>query len=99
MGHASRMMALSGRLRQGGCELRLSSSSEATGYIRRQGYECNDIPLVDVVFTDTGNFSATHTMKVAPWLILKVFQQMGLEARNIIRFGPDAVRATHRCPP
>jgi len=84
-------MALSGALRQEGCELRLSSSSEAVGYIRRQGYTCNDIPLVDVVFTETGNFSATRTMKVAPWLILKVFQQTGLEARNIMGFGPDAV--------
>ncbi|MDA4135856.1 MAG: hypothetical protein OK449_02500 [Thaumarchaeota archaeon] len=91
LGHASRMMAVSQRLVNEGCKVRFSSSSEATGYIRKQGFACNDIPLVDVVFTETGNFSATHTMKVAPWLILKVFQQAGMEARNIMRFRPDVV--------
>jgi UDP-N-acetylglucosamine--N-acetylmuramyl-(pentapeptide) pyrophosphoryl-undecaprenol N-acetylglucosamine transferase len=91
LGHASRMMAVSQRLVNEGCKVMFSSSSEATGYIRKHGFACNDIPLVDVVFTETGNFSATHTMKVAPWLILKVFQQAGMEARNIIRFRPDVV--------
>jgi UDP-N-acetylglucosamine--N-acetylmuramyl-(pentapeptide) pyrophosphoryl-undecaprenol N-acetylglucosamine transferase len=91
LGHASRIMGVSKRLAEEGCELRFSSSSESTGYIRRQGYPCNDIPLVDVVFTDTGNFSATETMKVAPWLFVKVFKQAGMEARNMLSFRPDVV--------
>jgi UDP-N-acetylglucosamine--N-acetylmuramyl-(pentapeptide) pyrophosphoryl-undecaprenol N-acetylglucosamine transferase len=91
LGHASRMMAVSRRLTREGCELQFSSSDESTQYIRRQGFRCNDIPLVDVVFTDTGSFSAKLTMKVAPWLFVKVFKQAGLEARNIMRFRPDVV--------
>ena len=91
LGHATRMMAVSRRLIEEGCELRFSSSSEATQYIRGQGFACNDIPLVDVVFTDTGSFSAKETMKIAPWLFVKVFKQAGVEARNIIRFRPDVV--------
>jgi UDP-N-acetylglucosamine--N-acetylmuramyl-(pentapeptide) pyrophosphoryl-undecaprenol N-acetylglucosamine transferase len=91
LGHASRMMAVSRILAQGGCELGFSSSSEATGYIRKQGFRCNDLPPVDVVFTETGNFSATDTMRMAPWLFLKVFKQAGMEARNMTRFRPDVV--------
>jgi UDP-N-acetylglucosamine--N-acetylmuramyl-(pentapeptide) pyrophosphoryl-undecaprenol N-acetylglucosamine transferase len=91
LGHATRMMAVIRRLRQEGCELMCSSSDEATGYLRMQGLACNDIPLVDVVFTENGNFSATDTMKIAPWLILKVFKQVGIEARNMIQFRPDVL--------
>ncbi|MDA4113174.1 MAG: hypothetical protein OK474_03925 [Thaumarchaeota archaeon] len=91
LGHATRMMAVVRRLQQDGCDLMCSSSEEATGYLRMQGLACNDIPLVDVVFTENGNFSATDTMKVAPWLILKVFKQVGIEARNMIRFRPDVL--------
>lgn len=91
LGHASRMMAVSRRLVQEGCELQFSSSGESTRYVRRQGYRCNDIPLVDVVFTDSGSFSAKETMKVAPWLFVKVFKQAGVEARNMMRFGPEVV--------
>jgi UDP-N-acetylglucosamine--N-acetylmuramyl-(pentapeptide) pyrophosphoryl-undecaprenol N-acetylglucosamine transferase len=91
LGHATRMMAVIQRLKREGFEVRCSSSEEATGYLRAHGVECNDIPLVDVVFTDNGNFSATDTMKVAPWLFMKVFGQTGIEARNMMRFRPDVV--------
>lgn len=91
LGHASRMMAVGRGLVTEGCDVRFSSSSEATGYIRKQGYACNDVPLVDVVFTEAGNFSATDTMRVSPWLLLKLCKQTGLEVRNIVGFRPDAV--------
>ena len=91
LGHASRLMAVSRNLVGEGCELRFSSSGESREYIRRQGFVCNDIPLVDVVFTDTGVFSAKETLKVAPLLFVRVFQQAGIEARNILNFRPDVV--------
>jgi UDP-N-acetylglucosamine--N-acetylmuramyl-(pentapeptide) pyrophosphoryl-undecaprenol N-acetylglucosamine transferase len=91
LGHATRMMSVSKELVDEGWQLDFSSSSEATSYIRKQGFACNDIPLVDVVFTKDGNFSATDTMRLAPFLFLKVFQQAGIEARNMIRFRPDVV--------
>jgi UDP:flavonoid glycosyltransferase YjiC (YdhE family) len=85
------MMAVGRRLADDGCETRFSSSGEATEFIRKNGFICNDIPLVDVVFSDTGVFSATATMKVAPWLLLMVFKQVGVEAKNMMRFRPDVV--------
>ena len=91
LGHATRMMAVIRRLQGEGWDVMCSSSEEATGYLRAQGLACNDIPLVDVVFTENGNFSATDTMKVAPWLFLKVFKQTGIEARNMMRFRPEVV--------
>jgi UDP:flavonoid glycosyltransferase YjiC (YdhE family) len=91
LGHASRMTAVGQKLLEEGCPVRFSSSGEATAYLRQGGFRCNDIPLVDVVFTDNGNFSATETMKVAPWLFVRMLQQTGIEARNMIDFGPDVV--------
>lgn len=91
LGHASRMMAVARRLTEAGAAVHFSSSQEAAQYIRRQGFACDEIPLVDVAFTETGSFSATETMKVTPWLFVKVLQQTGMEARNIMRFGPVAV--------
>jgi UDP-N-acetylglucosamine--N-acetylmuramyl-(pentapeptide) pyrophosphoryl-undecaprenol N-acetylglucosamine transferase len=91
LGHASRLMAVSKRLTRQGCSLQFSSSGESRDYILRQGFACNEIPLVDVVFTDTGIFSAKETLKVAPLLFVKVFQQVGVEARNMVRFKPDVV--------
>ena len=91
LGHASRMTAVGKRLIYDGCEVRFSSSGDATTYLRQVGFACDDIPLVDVVFTENGNFSATDTMRVAPWLMLRMMQQTGIEARNMIRFDPEVV--------
>jgi len=85
------MTAVGQKLLEDGCELQFSSSGEATAYLRRRNFSCNDIPLVDVVFTENGTFSATETMKFAPWLFVKMMKQTGIEGRNMIRFGPDVV--------
>jgi UDP-N-acetylglucosamine--N-acetylmuramyl-(pentapeptide) pyrophosphoryl-undecaprenol N-acetylglucosamine transferase len=91
LGHAVRMLSVSKALMDEGCELDFSSSREATWFLRKQGYRCNDLPLVDVVFTETGSFSAKETMKLAPFLFARLYQQVGMEGRNLIRFKPDVV--------
>jgi UDP-N-acetylglucosamine--N-acetylmuramyl-(pentapeptide) pyrophosphoryl-undecaprenol N-acetylglucosamine transferase len=91
LGHASRMTAVGRRLVEDGDMVQFASSGGAAAYLRQNGFDCVDVPLVDVVFTENGNFSATETMKVAPWLFLKILHQTGLEARNMVRFAPDVV--------
>jgi UDP-N-acetylglucosamine--N-acetylmuramyl-(pentapeptide) pyrophosphoryl-undecaprenol N-acetylglucosamine transferase len=85
------MLPVASRLAALGCDLCFSSSGEVTRFIRQQGFRCNDLPLVDVVFTDSGSFSAKATAKYAPLIFGRLFKQVGMEARNLIAFGAEAV--------
>jgi len=89
MGHASRMAALAERLVASGNEVMFSSSGEVTKWLRAKGYNCNDVPLVDVVFTDTGSFSAKETMKFFPIINARMSRQVVKEIGNLARFAPD----------
>jgi len=91
MGHASRMSALAERLVASGERVEFSSSGEVTRWLRARGFQCNDVPLVDVVFTETGSFSATKTMGASPVLVGRSYKQLVSEVRNIERFSPDIV--------
>ena len=89
MGHGSRMAALAERLVASGNEVMFSSSGEVTKWLRAKGYPCNDVPLVDVVFTDAGSFSAKETMKFFPIIMARMSKQVDREVGNIARFAPD----------
>ena len=91
MGHASRMDALAKDLVAEGHKVSFSSSGEVTGWLRSEGYDCNEIPLVDVVFTPQGNFSATATLRLSPVILWHFCQQIKNEVANIARFAPDVV--------
>jgi UDP-N-acetylglucosamine--N-acetylmuramyl-(pentapeptide) pyrophosphoryl-undecaprenol N-acetylglucosamine transferase len=91
MGHASRMAALAERLVASGNEVMFSSSGEVTHWLRSRGYRCNDVPLVDVVFTEAGSFSAKETMKFFPLIMARSCKQLQQEVGNLMRFKPDAV--------
>jgi len=91
MGHASRMAALAGELTASGDEVMFSSSGEVTKWLQSKGYRCNDLPLVDVVFTDVGAFSATETMKFFPFIVARMYKQVQREVANLGRFAPQVV--------
>jgi len=91
MGHASRMAALAEELLAAGDEVAFSSSGEVTDWLRGKGFQCNDVPLVDVVFNDAGAFSATQTLKYSPVLMGRLCRQVQREVRNILRFAPKVV--------
>ena len=42
----------------------LSSSGEVATLIARRGYQCNRLPLVDVLCLETGEFSLRKTLAV-----------------------------------
>src|ERR1700730_3545970 len=91
MGHASRMAALAQELQASGHEVMFSSSGEVTRWFRSKGFPCNDVPLVDIVFTDEGSFSATETMKFSPVIFARFYKQVILEVGNIMRYAPEVV--------
>ncbi len=91
MGHASRMSALAQELVSSGDKVMFSSSGEVTMWLRKKGYSCNDLPLVDVAFKRTGAFSATETLKFLPRISAHFFEQLRLEVANLERFAPQVV--------
>jgi UDP-N-acetylglucosamine--N-acetylmuramyl-(pentapeptide) pyrophosphoryl-undecaprenol N-acetylglucosamine transferase len=91
MGHASRMAAIADRLVTSGHDVMFSSSGEVTKWLQAKGYPCNDIPLVDVVFTGAGNFSATDTLKYFPLITARFYRQIEREVANLRLFRPDVV--------
>ena len=91
MGHASRMAALAEELVARGDQVAFSSSGEVTAWLRAKGYQCNDVPLVDVVFDASGAFSALETLKYSPALVARLCSQVQREVANIGRFAPQVV--------
>ncbi len=91
MGHASRMAALADELVASGDEVMFSSSGEVTRWLRGRGFVCNDLPLVDVEFTEAGSFSARKTLKFYPRLMARLCKQVQREVGNMQRFAPAVV--------
>jgi UDP-N-acetylglucosamine--N-acetylmuramyl-(pentapeptide) pyrophosphoryl-undecaprenol N-acetylglucosamine transferase len=85
------MAALAQELQASGHEVMFSSSGEVTKWFRSKGFPCNDVPLVDIVFTDEGSFSATETMKFSPVIFARFYKQVILEVGNIMRYAPEVV--------
>ncbi|MDG6915585.1 MAG: hypothetical protein JRN58_07215 [Nitrososphaerota archaeon] len=91
MGHASRLSALARRLVSAGDRVAFSSSGEVARWLRAQGYACNDLPLVDIRFDESGAFSATETFKFLPFILARFHEQVRREVGNLSRFDPDVV--------
>ncbi|MDA4125388.1 MAG: hypothetical protein OK438_08105 [Thaumarchaeota archaeon] len=91
MGHASRMLEIAGALTPNGSEIEFSSSGEVADLIRKRGYRCNNLPLADVRYTETGEFSLRATLAAYPSIMARTYQQLGLELSSIGKFGADVV--------
>jgi UDP-N-acetylglucosamine--N-acetylmuramyl-(pentapeptide) pyrophosphoryl-undecaprenol N-acetylglucosamine transferase len=91
LGHASRMLDVAARLKEMGATVEFSSSGEVAFLLRRNGYRCNEVPLADVKYKSNGEFSTRETLLASPSILAKTALQVGLEVRNIARFGAGAV--------
>ena len=91
MGHATRMSLVAEALREAGFEVAFSSSGEVTSWLRAKGYRCNDIPLVDVAYDETGAFSSSATARNAPSIVSGFDRQVACELRNIMTYSPEVV--------
>jgi len=91
LGHATRMLSVARVIREGGDSVRFSSSGEAAALIRKEGYGCHSLPLVDVTWKEDGRFSALDTARSFPMMAGRFAKQVREETRNISSFGADVV--------
>ncbi|TLX99783.1 MAG: hypothetical protein E6K95_09180, partial [Thaumarchaeota archaeon] len=66
LGHATRMLSVARLLESRGDSVKFSSSGDAVTLIRKEGYACSSLPLVDVSWKDDGRFSALDTARSFP---------------------------------
>ena len=75
-----------------GDSVRFSSSGDAVTLIRKQGYQCSSLPIVDVSWKEEdGRFSPMDTARSFPLNAGRFTTQIREEARNILSFGADSV--------
>lgn len=98
LGHATRMLEIAGELTSRGASVELSSSGEVAAFIERRGYSCNRLPLADVRYSETGEFSLRSTLAAYPSILGRFYQQLGKELSNIERFAPDVVLSDSSLP-
>ncbi len=85
------MLTVARLLHAGGDSVRFSSSGEAVTLIKKEGYRCYPLPLVDVSWKEDGRFSALDTTRSFPMMAGRFTAQIRAEARNITSFGADVV--------
>jgi len=98
LGHAARMLEIAGALTARGATVELSSSDEVATFIESRGYRCNRLPLADVRYSETGEFSLKDTLVASATILGRTFHQLGKELANINRFGPDVVISDSSLP-
>jgi UDP-N-acetylglucosamine--N-acetylmuramyl-(pentapeptide) pyrophosphoryl-undecaprenol N-acetylglucosamine transferase len=91
LGHASRMLEVANELVDKGAEVQFSSSGEVTRLIRAHDFDCNDLPLADVKYSDSGKFLIDETLLSSPSILAATGKQVGHELSNIQRFGAAVV--------
>jgi UDP-N-acetylglucosamine--N-acetylmuramyl-(pentapeptide) pyrophosphoryl-undecaprenol N-acetylglucosamine transferase len=98
LGHASRMLEVAKELKGRHALVEFSSSGEVASLIRGQGYACNDLPLADVRYSESGAFLVKETLMASPAILARTYRQLGREIANIERFGPDVVLSDSALP-
>ncbi len=98
LGHASRMLEVAKELRARNALVEFSSSGEVASLIRSHGYPCNDLPLADVRYSESGAFLLKETLIAYPAILARTYRQLGEEIANIEHFGPDVVLSDSALP-
>lgn len=99
LGHASRMVMVADRLREGDVQVRFSSFGEATGYVERHGYRCETVPPVEFSWNAEGSFSIKHSIANIPLWFANFSRQINHETRNMTKYGPGVVLSDSRLSP
>src|SRR5437867_13212861 len=85
------MLSVARLLEARGHSVKFSSSGDAVTLIRKEGYACSSLPLVDASWKDDGRFSALDTARSFPRNAGSFTKQIRDEARNLASFGADSV--------
>ncbi len=98
LGHATRMLEISGALAKRGAWIEFSSSGEVASLIENRGYRCNRLPLADVRYSKSGEFQVKETLLASPTILAHTYGQLASELASIGRFGPDVVLSDSALP-
>jgi UDP:flavonoid glycosyltransferase YjiC (YdhE family) len=101
LGHATRVLDISERLRGDDDEFRYSCSAQALNYLRvhEKGREILPSPPLDVEWTEEGSFSSKDFLPHFPLMFNSFLSQVAFEARSISKFDPRLVVSDSRLSP
>src|SRR4249919_1907822 len=79
LGHASRLLAVAEQFRKSGAGVRFSSFGEAVNYLLMHGYDCMQVPPVELVWSSEGSFSIKGSIASIPRLFANFARQLNAE--------------------
>jgi len=98
LGHSSRILDLSDRLKEPGDEFVFSSSGQALGFLGRHvgNNRVVESPHLDVEWTEDGGFSSAQFIPRFRSMVATFFRQVSFEEESIRRFGPKVIVSDSR---
>jgi UDP-N-acetylglucosamine--N-acetylmuramyl-(pentapeptide) pyrophosphoryl-undecaprenol N-acetylglucosamine transferase len=101
LGHVTRILEITDRLKRDGDEFRYSCSDQALNYLMMHG-EADSVlksPSLDVEWTEEGSFSSKQFIPRFPFMFNAFLKQIAFERENIARFDPKVVVSDSRLSP
>lgn len=98
LGHASRLVTIATRLNSYDHDvlLKFSSFGEATSYIEMNGFECNSVSPVELVWSGEGGFSIKNSLGNVPSWFSNFLRQVNSEIGNLVAFSPNVIVSDSR---
>jgi UDP-N-acetylglucosamine--N-acetylmuramyl-(pentapeptide) pyrophosphoryl-undecaprenol N-acetylglucosamine transferase len=98
LGHASRLVTIATRLNSYDRDvlLKFSSFGEATSYIEMNGFECNSVSPVELVWSGEGGFSIKNSLGNVPSWFSNFLRQVNSEIGNLVAFSPNVIVSDSR---
>jgi len=98
LGHATRVLDITGPLRVNGDRIRFSCSGQGLRYIRTQKPETDTVecPHLDVEWTEEGSFSSRNFVVHFPLMVRAFLKQVAFEAESIAEFDPSVAVSDSR---
>jgi UDP-N-acetylglucosamine--N-acetylmuramyl-(pentapeptide) pyrophosphoryl-undecaprenol N-acetylglucosamine transferase len=99
LGHASRLLSVAEHLRTSGTGVRFSSFGEAVNYLAVHGYDCMQVPPMELVWSPQGSFSIKGSIASIPQLFTNFIRQLNTEMKYILSYSPDIIVSDTRLSP
>jgi UDP-N-acetylglucosamine--N-acetylmuramyl-(pentapeptide) pyrophosphoryl-undecaprenol N-acetylglucosamine transferase len=98
LGHASRLVTIATRLNSydRNVSLKFSSFGEATSYIEMNGFECNSVSPVELVWSGEDGFSIKNSLGNVPSWFSNFLRQVNSEIGNLVAFSPNVIVSDSR---
>src|ERR1044071_2034365 len=98
LGHASRLVTIATRLKSYDRDvlLKFSSFGEATSYIEMNGFKCNSVSPVELVWSGEGGFSIKNSLGNVPSWFSNFLRQVNSEIGNLVAFSPNVIVSDSR---